>query len=326
MNETATQSVGEADFPKLAATFFPIAMSKRNELIEGRLVHYTNSIAGISMLRNREVWMRKPQWMNDYTEVEHGFECIARMYKEGTGGKKFKEALEVLSPGIVERVVSHFDSWLPTYRRNTFVTCVSQHDPEEDATGRMGMWTAHGSQNGVAIVLKPEPFTSLSDVLGAYSFPVSYRSADQVDAHFGEIAENIIASQAQLKHLPTVNLEHLLHELFRFEMLCTKRHAFKDEREWRIVYAPDRFPTDRKPPITKHVEFINGAPQPVCKIPLETLPGYDISIQAILDRIIVGPTEFPTAVVESFVIELERAGVADAASKVFYADVPLRTR
>jgi hypothetical protein len=61
----------------------------------------------------------------------------------------------------------------------------------------------------------------------------------------------------------------------------------------------------------------NDAPQPIYSIPLEALPGYDISIPTILDRVIVGSTKSPDAVAEALIHEFERAGVKDAAKKVF---------
>jgi hypothetical protein len=78
--------------------------------------------------------------------------------------------------------------------------------------------------------------------------------------------------------------------------------------------------------MTKSVEVINGSQQPVYSIPLQTLPGYDISIPAILDRVIVGPARlgFQEAVAESLIHELTLAGVPDAGSKVFFSNIPLR--
>jgi hypothetical protein len=76
--------------------------------------------------------------------------------------------------------------------------------------------------------------------------------------------------------------------------------------------------------MTKSIEIISGAPQPVFSIPLEALPGYDISMPTILDRVIIGPTKFPDAVAESMIHELETAGVKDAGKKVFYSEIPLR--
>jgi hypothetical protein len=311
---------------RVMIALFPKGAEDRQKLMSanGRLVHYTSAFAAINVLRRREVWMRKPQWMNDYRELEHGIECISFMYHKGPGGMVFKQALEAVVPGIVERVIKNFSDWLPHYRADTFVTCVSTHDEEEDVTGRMGMWTAHGKGNGVAMVLRSAPFTMISETLGAYSFPVSYRNREQVDDHFRRIGNNIPAVADLLKAMPVEQFERLLHEVFKYEMLCTKGHAFKDEREWRIVFTPDNKLGGRPYLVTTDVEFIDNAPQPVAKIPLDTHPGYDISIPTILDRVIVGPTKFPSAVIESFQIELERAGVKDARNKVFFADASLR--
>lgn len=315
-----------SDMMRVGAIFFPEAFRRRMELTSGpgRLVHYTNTQAAINILRRREVWMRKPQWMADYTEIQHGFDCLLNMYDKGPGGQRFKAALEAVSPGMVERVTKDFDVWLPTYRANTYVTCVAAHDDDDDETGRMGMWTGFTGGSGVALVLKSAPFTAISDVLGAYSFPVSYHNVDQFDQGFTEIAQAVEASADFLRGIPASALDWFLHEVFRFHLVCTKRRAFRDEREWRIVYSPDRQPAGKAQLITQHVEFIGGEPQPVCKIPLEAHPGHDISIPAILDRVIIGPGKFRVAIAEAFRIELGKAGVPDPADRVFYADLPLR--
>ena len=43
------------------------------------------------------------------------------------------------------------------------------------------------------------------------------------------------------------------------------------------------------------------------------------------ERVIIGPTQFPLAVYDALVMELEKAGMADAGSKVAYSAIPLRT-
>jgi hypothetical protein len=187
------------------------------------------------------------------------------------------------------------------------------------------MWKSFCPQNdGVALVINSAPFTAISDVLGAFSFPVSCRTEREVDDHFGQIAANIQSEMELVKNYPDRSrIEWMVHELLRFEMLCTKHSSFLDEREWRIVYAPDRDVREPKP-LAKSVEKIGAAPQPIYSIPLEPLSGYDISIPAILDRVIIGPAKFPDAVFESFEHELEQAGVKDARQRIFYSGIPLR--
>jgi hypothetical protein len=312
---------------RLAFAFYPEALKQRAVLMQGngRFVHYTRAENALKIIRNKKVWMRKPQWMNDYSEIEHGFRSLRYMFHEGEGGKRFKAALGAAFPDWTEKVLKPFDEWIGNYQRNSYVACVSGHDPRDDDGGRLTMWRAYcPNGEGVALVLKSTPFTTISDVLGAYSFPVSYRSQQEVDAFFGKIAENVERETDFIKNYPEQDrIVALLHELFRFEMLCTKHHSFLDEREWRIVYSPDR---DNRPAkhLSKSVEIIGGAPQPVYSIPLEELPGYDISIPSILDRVIIGPSRFPEAVFESFVHELGVAGVEEPLEKVFYSGIPLR--
>jgi hypothetical protein len=72
---------------------------------------------------------------------------------------------------------------------------------------------------------------------------------------------------------------------------------------------------------------IGGIPQPIYKIPLKDIPeeGFvGAEIPALIERIIIGPTQFPLVTYEAFVELLSKAGVAEAQKKVFISDIPLR--
>jgi hypothetical protein len=47
-------------------------------------------------------------------------------------------------------------------------------------------------------------------------------------------------------------------------------------------------------------------------------------IASILERIVIGPTEYPLAVWEAFVELLRKAGVSNPEEKVIWSNVPLR--
>ena len=67
-----------------------------------------------------------------------------------------------------------------------------------------------------------------------------------------------------------------------------------------------------------------GAPQPVYKISLnnaETSPM--VTVPALIDRIIIGPTRDPIAMKEAFEVLLDKAGVGDAGKRVFVSNIPL---
>jgi len=68
-------------------------------------------------------------------------------------------------------------------------------------------------------------------------------------------------------------------------------------------------------------------PQPIYKIPLRNIPeeGFvGAEIPELIDRIIIGPTQYPSAAREAFEYLLEQAGVHDSADRVIVSDLPLR--
>lgn len=312
---------------RLFGIFFPRYLKSFQELIQNqtRFVHYTNAEGALSILKNRSFWMRKPQWMNDYREIDYGFECLDEAYSKSEGGKHFQKSMETAFPGVTKAILDNFNQWLFHYRNNTFVACVSEHDNHEDINGRLSMWRGYGSGTGVALVVKSHPFAMVSDALGAYSTPVVYLTPLEVAAHLEAIATSIDENADFVKSVPQGQIEYMVHEAFRYGMLCTKHPGFAEEREWRIVYSPDR---DQKTVklLPKSFENIGGVRQPVHSIPLADVPGYtDLSPQAILDRVIIGPSRFPGAHLETFRHALEEAGVQDVATKVVISDIPLRT-
>lgn len=307
-------------FPHTAATYMRVVQSKT------RFVQYTRAESALMMLRSKSVWLRKAQWMNDYREIDHGWELILATYRDSDAGKRFRAALDAAFPGITKEITGNFDPWVHEYLLNTFVACVSEHDDAEDVNGRLSMWRAYGGTSGVALVLKPDPFLGSTAALGAYSSPVAYSSKADVEAHFAKIADNVLSDLAFVQTLPRPSIVTTIHEAFRYGMICCKHPGFAEEREWRIVYNPqrDNMLADKRA-IKKRVEVINGTPQPVYAIPLKKLDdGYDLTLPAILDRIIIGPARFAGALLEAFREELEAAGVDDPKSKVILSDIPLR--
>jgi hypothetical protein len=96
-----------------------------------RFVYYTTAETAASILRNRQIWMRSTLAMNDYMEVEHGFECLD-FAREGEPGRAFGAALDTCHPGLAAELWGFFDGWEPGIRTATYMTCVSEHLDEED--------------------------------------------------------------------------------------------------------------------------------------------------------------------------------------------------
>jgi hypothetical protein len=108
-------------------------------------------------------------------------------------------------------------------------------------------------------------------------------------------------------------------------VICLKHEGFHEEKEWRVIHHPGRMPS---PFIDSSVEVISGLPQRVYKIhfkndPASGLTGLEPS--ELIDRIIIGPTQFPWVMGEAFVSALRDAGVTDADKRVFASQIPVRT-
>ncbi len=106
---------------------------------------------------------------------------------------------------------------------------------------------------------------------------------------------------------------------------CLKHKGFHEEREWRVLYAPNRQPS----PLMEHsIETIGGVLQIVCKAPLDGNVSQelaDIDMARIFDRLIIGPSPYPWVMYQAFVAALDKIEVPDASKRVFVSDIPIRT-
>ena len=93
------------DLDRVTRIFFPYTEMKTREVISagGRFVYYTTAETATCILRNKQIWMRNTAAMNDYLEVEHGFDCLNASYKAAPGNT-FNAALNACFPGLADEV------------------------------------------------------------------------------------------------------------------------------------------------------------------------------------------------------------------------------
>jgi hypothetical protein len=321
-------------FFRLADIFGPHDQARRAELLNKghRLVHYTSATSAISIIQKKQVWMRNVRCMNDFMEVEHGFEMLQRAFappvdsETERGLRAVGSALNDIFPNIQNETIEWFDSSLFQLRHQTYVTCLSEHPRSEDAYGRLSMWRAYtGNQVGVALVIKPAPLYSLSDTFGAFSGPVHYYSDEEMKKVLLQVAANIAHDRTFLEEVGRDTVKAYFFTMLRSLVMCTKHPGFSEEKEWRIMHTQG---IDDRGALVTSVESPGGIPQQVFKIPLEDHPQsgmVGIGIPELLERVIIGPTQYPAAVRDAMVLELEAAGIKDAADRVSYSNIPLRT-
>lgn len=314
-----------ADQDRITQIFFPYLERKTREAQSqgGRFAYYTNAETATRILTNKQIWLRSTTAMNDYLEVEHGFECLNASYKAAPGNI-FNATLNTCFPGLADEVRDFFNGWLPSIRQDTFVSCVSEHLPEEDQHGRLSMWRAYGGQAGVAIVINGAVMFSKSNTLNVFSSPVDYLNPDAFAAQFEQIAKSMEIEVDFIKSLGKETVKQIVFIMLRFAVLCTKHPGFHEEREWRNIASPKMHPTDYA---TLGVEIIRGTPQPVLKLDLQNHPEkglVGLAIPDLLDRIIIGPCEFPQVICSAFLKLLADAEVPEPGKKIIVSDIPLR--
>jgi hypothetical protein len=316
------------DQKRLYQIFHPFAAAQQASAFSKgtRFVYYTRAETAMRILKNRQLWMRKSMCMNDFMEVQYGLQCLTDVYLRSETGKKFQSVLDHLFNGLRPEIEQLFDKFRIHLQMDTYITCVSEHRDEEDTLGRLSMWRAYGGTSGVALVMNNAPFqaTEPSDVLKIYGSPVAYLDAQKFTEEFGEIVKNIENEADFLKQQDREQIKGRIFRMLTFAAVCTKHPGFAEEVEWRVIHCPWWEPSAH---LIKEIEVIQSVPQPVYKIPLRDIPEmelFGITIPALIDRIVIGPTRDPFAIVEAFADLLAKAGVDQPYKRIFVSNIPLR--
>jgi hypothetical protein len=211
MSASPTLPGSNADQVRLFEIFFPYAFRRIAEATASnrRLVYYTNADTAVSVIRKKQIWMRKSSLMNDYREIEHGFDCLSAAYKKSHG--RMQVVLDGMFPGLCGRLQERFNGWLPHFRTDTYIACASEHDDSEDKFGRLSMWRAYGGTTGVAIVLNGGPFFRPSDALKANSSPIAYEDANGFERKFVAMIDSVEQNSDFIK---SVGEEVVISNLF----------------------------------------------------------------------------------------------------------------
>lgn len=310
---------------RIAAILMPHAVKQQRQAEKAgqRFVYYTSAAVAIEIIRKREFWMRHAASMNDYLEIEYGLRSIASAFTTERG-RRLRVALDQVYPGTGDALLAMLDAGVPHFRAGTYITCVSEHLSSEDRHGRLSMWRAYGGRTPVAIVLNGKAFFNKSNLLKAYTSPVTYWDAQRFEEEMETVAENIEGHIELLRRMGESLFRLAMFNVCKFGVLCAKHPGFREELEWRVVYSPT---IEQSDVLIKEIVVNDSTPQTIYKIPLKDAPeaGFvGAEIPQLIDRIIVGPTRFPGLAAEAIVSELADAGVEDALHKVVVSDIPLR--
>lgn len=321
----------ELDRLKVVFDFFtPYAAGKARERFptkesRAQFVHYTSAEAALSIIKEKRLWMRRTSCMTDYREVSHGFDTLNRLFNPVV--KPLLDELDRHIPGAGTQALQTFNRDWGQIRDHTYITSLSEHDERENLNGRLSMWRAFGPSTvpRVAIVFSLPWYTEVTQHLSLIFSPVGYFADEEVTRQIQEVTENVRANLSLLRSVNPLWIFASAFAMLLTAVTCLKHEGFREEREWRVIHQPTRWPSALVKPTRK---IVAGVPQIVYELPLDASASdkiAEVDLARVLDHIIIGPTQYPLSVGEAVMQALNEAGVQDAAKKVWASTIPIRT-
>jgi hypothetical protein len=311
---------------RLESIFMPYAAERRNEAIEanGRFVHYTSAEAGLKIISSKRLWMRSTTCMSDYREVHHGFDTLNKFFSNEASKQEFYETLNGCGDSLAEQAIGIFNEWWVDTQLQTYITSISEHKDSEDSHGRLSMWRAFGRTAArVALVFRLPLSSGAAGALNIIVSPVAYFTDAEFVAEISRALASIRENRDFLRTLDRQRLVNLAFSMILTAVTCQKHEGFQEEREWRVLHSPKRNPS---PLIVSSLETIDGVPQLIYKLPIDTSISVDVTgidITDMFDRVIIGPTPYGDAMHAAFVTALAGVGVKDP--RVVISGIPIRT-
>jgi hypothetical protein len=309
---------------RLQDIFFPGAIKRRQMMRErgGRFVHYTSADSASKIIRNKTIWLRSTTAMSDYSEVQHGNRVV------GTN-PELPSLLAILDKeisGLGTSARDEFSKWWSDIQFSTFLASVSEHHDSEDLHGRLSMWRAFARAGArVALVFRVPLKVGRAQPLRTILHPVEYHSSAEVGAELSAIADNVVREKEFLAGADRRTVVVFAFLSLLLNVVCLKHEGFREELEWRLIYLPKLIPS---PHMKWSIEQIDGVPQRIYRFPLEGggIAGLeDLVFDKLLDRVIVGPSQYSWAMYDAFVEELRAAGITEPEKRVFVSGIPIRT-
>jgi len=310
------------ELTKLEKILYPHLLNERNRIIEDKIkfVHYTSSENAVNIIKNKCLWMRNTTCMNDYMEVDHGYKVVHDFFftkRDGNGKHNFGlcENLELL----VQQALKLFDAnWL-NFKSSIYISSLSEHEKKEDELGRLSMWRAYGGSSGsTALILNNPPTT---DGLNIFLHPARY-SEEEVPVQLETLLKALKANEDFLIGLDENILRaHIVLSLV-FIIVSLKHAGFEEEKEWRIIYIPKLLASNVE--IEKSIESIGGVPQIVYKLPLDGKMIPNLNISNMIDKVLIGPSNYPLAQLQAFEDLLLKIDINPVKENLDISRIPLR--
>ena len=295
-------------------------------IVKPLLAHYTSIKTLESILRNDEVWLSNPLFMNDMEEVRFGINEGARLFidsqeLESACGAPHRFSL------LKDKFNIYYDSFANDHVIDTYIFCLSQHD-EMNTDGLLSMWRGYGGNgSGAAIVIdtakinfnEKSPF-----IIAKVQYASTEARIDWIKFKLKEVANLLNDTHINDDELKV--LAYIFFERLKIFALFTKHTGFDEEREWRVVYMRTRDTEKSFDPMFDYWIGPRGV-EPKLKLKfsrLSDLMASDLSLSKIVRRIILGPSvSSPLAKTMIFKM-LDRLQKPELKARVVASSIPYR--
>jgi hypothetical protein len=290
------------------------------------LAHYTSMTVLESILRNKEIWFSHPLLMNDPQEVTFGLNAVAQLFDTS---ERVRAACG--TPQRFETLRNTFIFWFNKFTQehlpNTFVLCLSEH-AKGDNDGLLSMWRGYGDQGrGAAIVFDTAKIIPRDDsflIVAKLYYGSENQRRDWIQmllARSADILKNNAIPDAKL-----VVCSFFIFQRLKQLAIFTKHRGFQEENEWRVVYMRDIAESEL---LNHMIGYWNGprGVEPKLKFKLETIAGMpeteDLSLERLVDRIILGPVSSPLAV-NACATMVQNLGQPELKDRIRRSTIPFR--
>lgn len=290
------------------------------------LAHYT-SIGNLEkVLQADELWFSNPLFMNDLEEVRFG---VLRGVDLVLASQQIRDACKSTAriQLFTESFHHYFQRFEDEHAFDTYVFCLSEHD-RNDYDGLLSMWRGYGGNgNGAAIVFDTGQLKSVEEAPLIIA-KVHYGSADDRIAWLeGTLAKfATILAKTEISDEKLYLAAHALFERIKLFALFSKHRGFAEEREWRVVYVRDRDQANTLAPMFHYWIGPRGVePKLRLKVaPIQGLTADDMSLNKIVERIILGPSLSSPLARTAVLRMLDRLNKPELKERVHASTIPFR--
>lgn len=269
-------------------------MEEKDEFWESRplLAHYTTIENLENILRNNEVWLSNPLFMNDFEELRFGLLEGVNIFLTDDRLKTAFQSIERFEK-FAQNLRYYLDKFDQDEVMNTYIFCLSKHDLS-NADGKLSMWRGYGGNgNGAALIFD----TSKIDV--RHNSPIRLarvKYGTNTERH--EWIKDIVASFVSVVEKEDIEDNQIFlasYAVFRrlqVFALYTKHSGFEEEQEWRVVYDKEN-DTQNIFDKFRHYHIGPRGVEPKLRFRFEPIEGFtseDFCLEKYLNGIILGPT------------------------------------